>query len=352
MLASTKHILPRTNIRRERILPQLGRVVARRMQKVVPTDVVAEANLEPEHIMIDLTQGLNVSPAKANDLLQRQAGDVLSKGDVIAGPVGLFQRVVRAPADCEVKIAGEGKVLLEKDTPSYQLLAGMKGTVTNIIPERGVIIETVGALIQGVWGNGKIAHGVMQRLSKDLEGEVQAKQVDISFRGAIAIGGYCKDPEFFSTAASIPIKGLILGSMSSALIPAARKMEYPIIIIDGFGQKPMNTLASRLLITNEEKEISLNAQEYNRTTGKYPEAIISLPSPDNFDVPKDTDEFSVGKKVYVDSGPYATRIGTIEVIPLKTYTFASGIQTQAAEIALDGNERAWIPLKNLEIIET
>lgn len=352
MLAPIKHILPITNIRRERVLPVPGRVVARRMQKVAPMDVVALANLEPQHIMIDLTQGLNVSPARADDLLQRQAGDVLSKGDIIAGPVGLFQRVVRAPADCEVKIAAEGKVLLEKDTSAYQLLAGMEGTVTNIIPEHGVIVETVGALIQGVWGNGKITHGVIQPLSRDLNDEVHADQIDISFRGAIAIGGYCKDPNFFSTAASIPIKGLILGSMSSSLIPVASDMEYPVIVIDGFGQKPMNTSASRLLISNEEKEISLNAQEYDQSAGIFPEIIISLPSTDQYEMPKEADQFSLGKKVYIDTGPFASRIGTIENFSEKPHTFPNGIQAPGAVIDLGRDKHEWIPLKNLKIIET
>lgn len=352
MLAPIRHILPITNIRRERVLPIPGRVVARRMQKVAPMDVVAETNLEPQHIMIDLTKGLNVSPARADDLLQRQAGDVLAKGDVIAGPVGLFQRVVRAPADCEVKIAAEGRVLLEKDTSPYQLLAGMEGTVTNIIPEHGVIIETVGALIQGVWGNGKITHGVIQPLSRDLNEEVRADQIDISFRGAIAIGGYCKDPEFFSAAAAIPIRGLILGNMSSSLIPVAQEMEYPIIVVDGFGQRPMNASATRLLISNEEKEISLNAQEYNQSAGKFPEVIISLPPTDQYEMPKEADQFSIGKKVYIDTGPYASRIGTIENVFFKPYTFPSGIQSPAALINLGRDKREWIPLKNLKIIET
>lgn len=352
MLAPVKHILPLTSIRRERVLPILGKVVARRMQKVAPMDVVAEANLAAEHVMIDLTQGLNVSAARADELLQRQSGDTLSKGDVIAGPIGIFQRVVRAPFDCEVKIAADGKVLLEKETPPYQLLAGMEGTVTNIIPDRGVIIETRGALIQGVWGNGSIAHGVMQPLSQDLNQEVKSEQIDISFRGAIAFGGFCKDPNFFSTAASIPIKGLILGSMSSALVPLAQEMDFPVILVDGFGKRPMNSAAWKLLISNEEKELSLNAQEYNPTMGDFPEIIISSPTPDEVDAPQETGEYAVGNKVYVDTGPYASRTGVIENLHEKTYTFPNGLQTSAAQVNLSRNERVWIPLKNLEILET
>jgi len=349
---TVRQILPLANIRRERVLPVQGRVVARRMQKVTPTDVVAEATLEPQHMMIDLTQGLNVSVERAEELLQRQTGEMLTKGDVIAGPVGLFQRVVRAPFDCEVKLAAEGKVLLEKETPPYQLLAGMEGTVTNIIPDRGVIVETRGAVIQGVWGNGHIAHGVIQALDRELNQAVQPEQLDISFRGAIAIGGYCANAEFLQTAASIPVKGVVLGGMSSALIPAAKEVDFPIIVIDGFGKRAMNKSAVRLILSNDDKEMSINAQEYDQNMGDYPEIIISLPSPDQADPPQKMAEFSVGKEVFILTGPHASRIGTIEILYSKDYTFPNGIQTSAAEIDLGREEHVRVPLTNLEIIES
>lgn len=351
MLKPVRQIHSLVNIRRERVLPVQGKVVARRMQKVTPTDVVAEAMLEPEHIMMDLTQGLNVSAERAEELMQRHTDDVLAQGDVIAGPVGLFQRVVRAPFDCQVKLAAEGRVLLEKETPPHQLQAGMEGTVTNIIPDRGVIIETRGALIQGIWGNGRVAHGVMQPLSRDLNEEVQSEQIDISYRGAIAIGGYCKNPEFFQTAASIPVKGVVLGGMSSSLIPVAKEMEYPIIIIDGFGKRHMNKAASNLLLSNEEKELSINAQEYDQNMGEYPEIILSFSSSEQAASPEEMDQLSIGRRVYILSGPYASRIGTIENIFSDTFTFPNGLQTAAAEIDLGREEKIRVPLENLELMD-
>ena len=100
-----------TSIKRERTLPISGDVLVRRMQKVAPTDVIVVAPLKPRFLLIDIAEGLNVSSARADDLLQRRSGDELTKGDVIAGPVGLFQRVIRAPDNGVVRIAGEGKVL-------------------------------------------------------------------------------------------------------------------------------------------------------------------------------------------------------------------------------------------------
>ena len=126
------------------------------------------------------------------------------QGDVIAGPVGLFKRVIRAPQSGVVKIAGEGKVLYEINSAEYELQAGMEGTVTNIIPERGAIIETKGALIQGMWGNGKITYGVVQPISNDLLQELVPEQLNIGFRGAIITAGFCRKPKVLEAAGIYP----------------------------------------------------------------------------------------------------------------------------------------------------
>lgn len=227
-----------TSIKRERVLSVPGNVLVRRMQKVSPTDVIVVAPMAPEYLLLDIARGLNVSPEKADELLQRGAGEDLAKGDIIAGPVGMFQRVIRAPEGGSIKIAGEGKVLFEIASAPYELQAGMEGTVTNIIPERGAIIESRGALIQGVWGNGKITYGVIQQVSNDLLQELIPEQLNISFRGTIITAGFVRNPEALEVAGNIPIKGMILGSMSSSLIPAAKKADYPIMLVDGFGSSP------------------------------------------------------------------------------------------------------------------
>ncbi len=351
MISKVKHIHAHTSIKRERVLPVAGHVLVRRMQKVSPSDVIVVASLVPQFILLDIAQGLNVNPARADELLQRQADDDLVQGDVIAGPVGMFQRVVRAPQAGIVRIAGEGKVLYEISTSDFELQAGMEGTITNIIPERGAIIETKGALIQGVWGNGKITYGVVQPVSNAMLKELVVEQLNIGFRGAIITAGFCRTPEVLEAAGIVPIKGLILGSMSSELIPLAKKMDYPIMIIDGFRETPMNRAAEAILIENKDKNIALNAQELDPFRGNFPEGIISQSSTIEPDLPSEAETLKVGKKVIIINGPEAPQIGRVEKIFSGKQVLSNGVQTRLAEVSLANEKRTVLPLTNMEIIK-
>ncbi|MCX6068878.1 MAG: hypothetical protein NT121_24545, partial [Chloroflexi bacterium] len=70
MLASFTHILPLTTIVRKRMLPIDGRIIAKLGQKVNPTDVVAEAIVGRQHIIVDVAQLLGVSPQNAAALVK------------------------------------------------------------------------------------------------------------------------------------------------------------------------------------------------------------------------------------------------------------------------------------------
>ncbi len=341
-----------TSIKRERVLPVTGNVLVRRMQKVAPTDVIVVAPMAPEYLLLDIAQGLNVTPTRADELLQRAAGDSLVKGDIIAGPVGLFQRVIRAPENGSIQIAGEGKVLFEITSAPYELQAGMEGTVTNVIPERGAIIETRGALVQGVWGNGKITYGVIQPVSNDLLQELVPEQLNISFRGTIITAGFIRNPETLEVAGNIPVKGMILGSISSALIPAAKKADFPIMIVDGFRTAPMNRAAERILIANKDKNVALNAQPYDPFQGKFPEVIITQSTTRDLKDPSETETLRAGKQVIILNGPLASRIGKVESILSRKKVLPNGISALVAELSLSSEEIIEVPLTNLEIINT
>lgn len=351
MLAPITHILPLTNISRERVLPVPGRVVVRKGQKVNASDTIAEAILNPEHILLEVGRGLGLPADKADAFLQRKTGDVVAAGDVIAGPVGLARRVVRAPQGGKIVVAGSGQVLLELETQPFELRAGYTGIVNELIPDRGAIIETTGALIQGVWGNGRVDFGLMSVEMRTPDDVLAADRLDVSLRGSVVLGGYCGDEAVLTTASDLPLRGLILGSMSSALVPLALRMRYPIIVLEGFGRISMNSVAFKLLSTNARRDTALLAEPWNRLEGTRPEIIIPLPASGAMAFPTENDSFKPGQQVLVVRAPFKSRIGSLVSIRPGLTPLANGLRVAAAEIRLENGESAVLPLANLVVLE-
>lgn len=351
MLAPVVHILPMTRIRRHRVLPITGRVLVRKGQNVSAIDVVGEANLEPRHLLLDLARGLGVGLGEADQYLDRQAGETVSEGDVLAGPVGWGKRVVRAPCSGKIILTGRGKVLIEQEVEPFQLLAGLPGEVVSLIPGRGAVIESIGALVQGVWGNGRINFGLLRVLIKKAEDIITVDQLDIDLRGTVVFAGYCKDEQVLHAAAELPLRGLILSSMAASLIPLAEEIPLPIVIIEGFGLLPINSSAFNLLITSDRREIAVKAEKMDNYSDERPEVFISFPISQMVHEPRDATLFSPGQKVRVVRAPYQSQIGTLIALQPGMEALPNGIKTTCAQVELENSIKVKLPLANLEVLE-
>ena len=349
MLAQVSHILPITQIRRERVLPVPGKVLVRAGQKVNASDVIVEAQIFPEIFLIDVARGLGLPVGRVEKYIRVQAGDQLAEKDVIAGPVGLSRRVMRTPREGKVILSAEGQVLVEVVNKPFQLKAGFPGEVVDLMGDRGALIEATGALVQGVWGNGHTELGVMTAVAQAPDHELTAAQMDVGLRGAIILAGYCRDIEVLKSAAELPVRGLVLGSMDAELVPAAMKLSLPVMVLEGFGQRPMDSVAFKLLTTNDRREVAVIADRWDRMSGQRPELIIPVPATGSVTTPPEIAHFEPGQLVRVLRPPYASetcivlRLSGVETLP-------SGVRAQVAELRLESGTTVRLPLANLEVV--
>lgn len=350
MLAPVRHVLPLTRVRRQRLLPGIGRVLVRKGQKVGAMDVVAEAVLEPRHLLLDAARALGLPMSRANEYIQRKPGELVEEGDILAGPVGWAKRVLRAPHSGRMVLAGQGKILLEVETPPFQLLAGLPGVVVSLIPERGSVIEATGSLVQGMWGNNRIGSGILRVRAERPEDILTADRLEEGLRGCVLLGGFCGEVDVLQAAESLPLRGLILAGMASALVPEALRASFPILVLDGFGLLPMNAAAYQLLTTNEGREIAVNAETGSPYSGQVPEVFISLPAQGDLEGPPEIVSFAAGQRVRVLRAPYHGQIGTIIAIKTELEALPSGIKAATAQVRLESGEIVSLPLANLEVL--
>ena len=350
MLAPVNHISGLTSIVRERLLPVSGTVLVRLNQKVSPMDVVAEARWAREHVLLDVARLLRVSPNVADRLVKCKVDDELAAGVEIAVGKGLFPRSVRAPREGRVVAVGGGQVLMEVGQSKVELRAGIPGTIVEILPNRGAVIQTAGALIQGVWGNGRIDSGLLVNLAEKPDGILTVGKLDISLRGSIILAGMVKDADTLQAAADLPVRGLILSSLFPSLIQKAREMRYPIMVTDGFGSLPMNSAAYKLLSTNAKREVTVNAEIFDRYSGARPEVIIPLPISSNPPSPREVETFAPGLQVRMRRPPFMGMIGSIVSVKPGLSVLPSGLRAPAAEVKLENDQMVVAPLVNLEVV--
>lgn len=167
-------------------------------------------------------------------------------------------------------------------------------------------------------------------------------------RGAVVMGGYCSNPEVLRVGSDLQLRGLVLASMSAELLPLASSLNYPILILEGFGKIRLNDAAFKLLTTSEKRDVSVSAT-LNAAAGERPELIIPLPAIGQS--APETDYFAPNQTVRIQGAPYAGRVGTFIQSRPGLFTLPNGLKVQAADVQLDSDTRVTIPLANLEVIE-
>ncbi|TAK10661.1 MAG: hypothetical protein EPO32_14500 [Anaerolineae bacterium] len=348
MLAPVTHITALARIRRKRMLPVPGTVLVRAGQTVAATDVVAEAVLAPQHIVIDVVRGLGVPAERAMQFIEREVGEDITRGSIVAKRG--MGRELPSKVDGRIVAISNGQILVEVQSKPFQLMAGMPGTVSEVTAEYGVTIEGVGAWVQGLWGNGHISSGTLVVMMEGPDDVFSKDKLDPSQRGTVMLGGYCGDRKALEGAQELQLRGLILSSLATPLIPIARRMAFPVLVLEGFGKLPMNAAAYKLLSTNAGREIAVDAEPFDRFSGERPEAIIGLPAGGQPPVPLDLDTFKIGQRVRVGKAPRLAAIGSLRRLPEGLSRFNSGLRAYGAEVEFENGETSLVPLANIEVI--
>jgi len=344
MLAPVSHNLALTTIIRKRLLPVQGDVVVKLNQHILATDTVAEAEFSHKHHLIDIAHILGIKPSVAEKMVSVRVGEKLAAGTVVA-------KWIKEEHNGRVVAAGGGQILLDISEKPFELKAGISGEVVELIQNRGVIIQEVGALVQGIWGNGRISSGTLHVLAEKPAEILTAKQLDMSLRSLVILAGSCQNAEVLNTAAEITVRGLILSSIHPSLLGLARKMPYPIVVTDAIGNQAMNANAYKIISTNNQREkVTVNAEAFQRYEGTRPEIIIPLPHTDPPSTPRAVEIFAPGQKVRLRRAPHAGATGTLENLPAGLKTLPNGLRVMAGEVKLNSGKQITVPLVNLEVL--
>jgi hypothetical protein len=356
-LPTTSHVTLLATLRRERLLPLAGDVTVQPRQRVEAADVVARTFVADRHYLVDVARKLGLPDDKTDNTMVKQDGDPVKVGEPIAvrkTALGLRKRTARSPADGRLVAAAGGKALVAAISKPFELRAGIPGQVVTILQSQGVVIETTGALLEGVWGNGREDSAPLRLLGEAAATPLAPGLIEMELRGALLACGLLADPAALKAVAEVRPRGLIVGGLAAALLPQVQLLDFPVLVVEGFGPRGFSAPAFALLKSNAGREAWLNAVVRDRFHGKRPELIVPLPSPSTPPTtPVEGEALAVSKRVRVLRGRDAGKVGTVLELSDAPVLIASGLRARVARVMVEGGPAGGVelPVANIELLE-
>jgi hypothetical protein len=344
-------VLPLARIRRERAMPVRGEVLVTMGSRVGALDVVARAASVGHLRPVPLARYMRTTETALAKCLRKQVGDDLVARDVIAEKTeffGALKRVYRAPGNGRITALQGSWLTMDLLDAPFELKAYYRGAVVNILPQRGVVIEATGALVEGVWASGGEAYGGLKKLVDAPGGIVSGDAIDVSARGAILLAGAGITTDAIQRAIQEQAAGLIVGSITPQIKDLLATVALPTLVTEGFGEIPMALPIFELLARHGGEETLINSN-----TGARPEIFIPALSSTlsgETALPPATLNSEIGAQVRIVSGPLIGQIGKIADAPEQPQVLESGVSAWGAQVELLTGSQVFVPWENLELI--
>ena len=179
---------------RERRLPLRGNVVVKQGDRVEADTIVARTELPGNVIPINLANQLGVPPQDIGETLLKPPGTPVEKDEVFAKVktmFGLMTQTAKAPARGVIESVSTvtGQAILREPPIPVEVDAYVDGVVKEVLPGEGVVIESNGAFIQGIFGIGGEVRGKLKMLVKSIEEVAGPEKLDASMSGCVLVCG-------------------------------------------------------------------------------------------------------------------------------------------------------------------
>ena len=364
-------VLQHSKVRKERRLPIKGEVKMQKGDIVQADEIIAKTNLPGNVHMVKVANRLNISPADIYDVLTIKEGDDLKKGDMVAetqGLFGFFKSELRSPVSGQVESISDvtGQIVMREEPLPVEVDAYVSGTVSDIIMDEGVVIESDAAYVQGIFGIGGEARGNLEIVSNSRDDELRIEDINESHSDKIIVGGSFVSIEAYKKALKLNVRGIVVGGFNyfdleevlgyrlGVAITGTEDLATSLVVTEGYGNIKMSDRTFELLKTHNGKFVSINGATQIRAGVIRPEIVIPLKEndiPNDVDVDKERLGIEEGSLVRVIRAPYFGKIGNVTGLPPELQQMESETMVRVAQVNIDGDDIV-IPRSNLEMLET
>lgn len=357
---------------RERRLPLKGKVLVEKGQKVTADTVVARTELPGNVIPINLANLLGVPPADVEGTLVKKVGDTVEKDEMYAkvkAMFGLMTQTAKAPTRGVLESISRvtGQVILREPPIPVEVDAYVDGVVKEVLPGEGVIIETQGAFIQGIFGIGGETRGTLKLMVQRPDEVAGPEKLDGSIKGCVVVCGAYASNALLKRAVELGAAGVVAGGFDDkdlrdflgydlgVAITGQEEKGITLLLTEGFGRLAIADRTFRLLKALDGRMVSLNGATQIRAGVMRPEILCTLESPVLPAQPHSTAEEGLkpGANIRVIRQPFFGRLGTVVSLPPELQPLETEAVVRVVEVEFnDSKERKTLPRANVEMIET
>ncbi len=362
-------VTPYAILTRERRLPLKGEVLVRNGDAVEADTVVARCELPGNVQTVNLASKLALDPARAPQSLRIPLGSTCRKGDVIAAAssmFGLFRNKVTAPADGTIESVSSvtGQLILRERPIPVEVDAFVHGVVADTIPGEGVIVETRGAFLQGIFGVGGETFGEIAIAAESADDVLEAAALDASHRGKVVVGGAYVSHAVLMRAKELGVAAVVVGGFDDrdlrmllgrdlgVAITGSEELGLTLILTEGFGHIRMAERTWKLLGENAGRKASVSGATQIRAGVMRPEILIPQEKT-AFQPAREAGEqgLDIGTQLRVIRQPHFGRIGRVLELPPELRALESEARVRVLVVEFDDDHsHATIPRANVEII--
>ncbi len=368
-------VTPDTVIRRRRLLPISGEVVVAHGALVTATTEVARTALPGKVYPVNVVNQLSIAPDEILSYMRKREGEAVSKGEPIAENKPLlkwFQVQVPSPITGTIENISHvtGQVFLREPPTMIRLAAYIDGTIVEVTPQQGVVVESRCAFIQGIFGVGGETTGTVALAVQQSDEELTAAHLRPEHIGQIVIGGSLAHKETFVRARELGVRALVVGGVHDrdlkellgydlgVAITGTERIGFTLIITEGFGTIPMAIRTFELLSSHVGQKASCSGATQIRAGVIRPEVIIPFASADDdgskVQGPKSKvigGGINVGDTIRIIREPYFGVLARVKALPSELQRIPTESEARVLVATLPDGQDVVIPRANVEMIE-
>ncbi len=364
-------VIEQTIVVKDRRLPLEGEVMVAVGDKVTADQIVACTELPGKIFPVNIANQLGVAPSRLKELLTKGIGDTVTKDEVIAqtpGFLGMFKSEAAAIVTGTIESISTvtGQVIFQAAPVPVEIDAYINGTVVEIIPGEGCVVQAAATLIQGIFGLGGEVKAELVMGVEAPDEVLQPEHITPDMKGKIVIGGAYLTLDTLKAAISTGLSGVVTGGFDyddikellgyevGVAITGGEDLGLTLVVTEGFGRIQMAPGTFRLLQRKAGQQASINGATQIRAGVIRPEVVVTFDTdvPEQRYTPPEPTGISLGDPVRGIRAPYFGHLGTVVALPVEPEVLESESRARVMVIEFEDGRQAHLPRANVEVIET